>query len=141
VIQNLVAVLVHGFSLFRAETAHLPAAVLAWMWAMRIVLGASIAFLPRRGAIAAFAVMLVTAVSRFLLKGFHPEVPSAHIGASVHVVLWLPLAIFLLWTLHAERKTADTLMDRAYGVWLIAEIAVIVISLVFDIREMIGVFA
>ena len=58
-IHDLIAVLTHGFSLFRAETAQLPVVVLAWMWVMRIVLGANLVFLPRLGAIVAFAVMLL----------------------------------------------------------------------------------
>ena len=140
-VHNLVAVLMHGFSLFRAETARLPAAVQAWMWVMRIILGASIVFVPRRGAVATFAVMLVTAVSRFYVKGLYPDVLAAQIGASVHVVLWLPLAIFLLWTMRVERRPDGTLLDRGYGFWRIAAVAVMAISLVFDVREVIGILA
>ena len=140
-IHDLIAVLTHGFSLFRTETAQLPAAVLAWMWVMRIALGASIVFLPRPGAIAAFAVMLTTAVSRFIIKGIYPDMPAAHIGASVHVVLWLPLTIFLLWTMHAHQTAGGTPMDRAYGFWRIAAVAVMAVSLVFDVREAIGFMA
>jgi hypothetical protein len=140
-IEHSVTVLMHGFSLFRAETAALPAAVLAWMWVMRIVLGASIVFLPRPGAVAAVGVMFTTAVSRFYIKGLYPDMPAAHIGASVHIVLWLPLAIFLLTTMRAPRKPDHTALDRAYRFWRIVALAVIGVSLVFDVREAIGFLA
>jgi len=137
-IHDLIAMLMHGFSLFRAETAQLPAAVLAWMWVMRIVLGASLVFLPRPGAIAAFAVMLTTAMSRFFIKGLRPDIPAAHIGASVHVVLWAPLAIYLLYSMRAQPAAHGAAMERAYGFWRIAAVGVLALSLVLDIREVIG---
>lgn len=80
---------------------------------MRIVLGASLVFLPQPGAIVAFAVMLTTAVSRFFIKGLHPDIPAAHIGASVHIVLWAPLAIYLLYSMRAQPAAPGTAMDRA----------------------------
>ena len=135
-----ITTLQHGFELFRAETAQLPLAVQAWMWVMRIVLGASIVFLPRRAAVITFAVMLVTAVSRFYAKGLWPDMPAAHIGATSHLVLWTPLVIYLLFSMRKWRKFGGSTFERpkfeqAFGIWRACAIAVILISLAFDIRE------
>lgn len=140
-LSHVFATLVHGATLFRAETAHLPAAVQAWMWTMRIVLGASLVFLPRRGAMATLAVMVVTGVSRFYVKGLYPQLAAAQIGAMSHIVLWLPLAIFLLFTLRERRPVRPTPRDRAYRYWRIAVLALIAVSLAFDVREAAALFA
>lgn len=140
-VEEFVAALLHGFSLFRAETAHLPPLVLAWMWAMRIVLGASIVFLPRRGALATFGVMLTTAVSRFYIKGLYPDIPAPHIGALIHVVLWTPLAAFLLYSMRNRRPSGESHFERAYAIWRVVAIGVIAVSLAFDVREVMAILA
>ncbi len=141
-----ITTLQHGFTLFQAETAQLPLAVQAWMWVMRIVLGASIVFVPRRAAAITFGVMLVTAVSRFYAKGLFPDVPAAHIGAMSHILLWTPLVVYLLFSMRKWRKFAgsqfgESLFERAFGIWRACAIAVIVISLAFDIREAVAMLS
>lgn len=140
-IEHLAATLLHGFELFRAETAQLPLAVLAWMWAMRIVLGASIVFLRHRGALVTFGTMLATAVGRFYIKGIFPEIPAPQIGASVHVVLWLPLLAFLLYSMRAPRPQEPSRFDRAYATWRGVAAVVLAVSLVFDVREVVRILS
>ena len=134
-IAHIFTTLLHGASLFRAETAHLPLAVLIWMWAMRISLGASIVFLPRPGALATLGVMLTTGLSRFYIKGLYPDIPAAHIGAISHIVLWAPLAGFLIYTMSGKQIPTRSNFERAYRIWRAVAIAVIAVSLVFDVRE------
>ena len=137
-IEEFVATIQRGFALFQADAAQLPPLVLAWMWAMRITLGASIVFLRRPGAIATLAVMLATAVSRFYIKGLYPEMPASNIGALTHVVLWIPLAAYLLYSWRNRRPYGNATLERAYAIWLPVALAVLAISLIFDIREVIA---
>ena len=140
-IAHIFTTLLHGASLFRAETAHLPLAVLIWMWVMRIALGASIVFLPRPGALATLGVMITTAISRFYIKGLYPDIPAAHIGAVSHIVLWAPLAGFLLYTLRGRQSPVRSKRERAYRIWRAVAIAVMAVSLAFDLREVAAILA
>jgi len=133
--EEFVATLVHGFTLFQGEIAHLPPTVLAWMWVMRIVFAASIVFLPRPGAIVTLGTMIATALVRFYIKGSHPEMPAPEIGAIAHIVLWIPLAIFLLYSIRVHHTTVGGLIDRAYPYWRILVVGVLITSLVLDIRD------
>ena len=133
--EEFAATLIRGFSQFQGEIALLPAPVLAWMWAMRIVFGFSLVFLPRRGAAAVLAVMIATALARFYFKGLYPDIPAPLIGAQCHIVLWAPLLGFLLYAMRGQRARRTTFMDKAYAVWYLLVTAVLAISLVFDVRE------
>lgn len=120
-------------ALFREETAQLPMAVVVWMWAMRIGFGASIVFLPRPGAIATLGVMAATALLRFYIKGAQPDMPAVQIGSLVHAVLWLPLLAFLIFSAWKQNAPAVSIYDRAYASWRLVVIAMLSISLAFDI--------
>ncbi len=136
-IEDVVATLLRGFTLFRGETGQLPLAVLAWMWAMRVVFLASIVFLPRAGAVATLATMLATAVLRFYVKGLYPDLPAPFIGALTHIVLWSPLVVFLLYSMRGRRAPGISSLERAYPDWLAVVIAMMAVSLVFDVREVV----
>jgi len=134
-LEEFSATLMRGFSQFQSEIALLPVPILAWMWAMRIVFGLSLVFLPRRGAAAVLAVMIATAFARFYFKGLYPDIPAPMIGAQSHIVLWTPLLAFLLYAMRGQRAPRATFMDKAYAVWYLLVIAVLATSLVFDVRE------
>lgn len=140
-LEDFLATVMRGFTLFQAETAQLPPAVLAWMWAMRIVFGGSVIFLPRVGALVTFGTMLATAVLRFYAKGLYPDVPASHIGALVHVVLWLPLAAFLLYSMRGQREPRGSHFDRVFAIWRPVVIGMLAVSLVFDVREVMRMLA
>ena len=132
--EDFVSTLLRGFSLFQAENALLPPLVLAWMWVMRIVFGASIIFLPRPGALTTLVAMLLTALSRFYIKGSYPDMPASHIGALTHVVLWIPLVAFLVYSMRRWKTFGGSRLEQAYAIWLPAAIGVLTVSLVFDVR-------
>ena len=133
--EEFFATLLRGVTLFQAEIAQLSPAVLAWMWAMRIAFGASIVFLPRAGAVATLGTMIATAVLRFYVKGSYPDMLAPQIGALTHVVLWIPLIVFLLYSIRYQPATAGSRLDRAYTIWRVVAVGMLAVSLVFDIRE------
>ena len=51
----------------------------------------------------------------------------------VHIVFWLPLAVYLL---TVEFKRPEVRTASIYGVWLILLLATIAISLVLDVRDL-----
>ncbi len=136
-IEDFVATLLRGFTLFRGETGQLLLAVLVWTWTMRVAFGDSIVFLPRAGAVATLATMLVTAVLRFYVKGLYLDLAAPFIGARTHIVLWSSLEVFLVYSMRGRRAPGISSLERAYPVRLTVAIAMMAVSFVFDVREVV----
>jgi len=52
-------------------------------------------------------------------------------------VLWIPLVVFLLYSMRGRRAPGISSLERAYPVWLAVTIAMMAVSLVFDVREVV----
>lgn len=101
-----------------------------WMnWMMTIFL-ASILFVYKhisaRIILGAFVLTLPIAI--FIFK----QTQSPHLLGISHIIVWLPLAIYLIKT---EVVGKVEQLKSIYGVYLILLLATITISLFFDIRD------
>lgn len=61
--------------------------------------------------------------------------PAPEIGSLVHIVIWLPLLVYLCFSPSARDTASNNWLDRFYSLWRIVVIAVLVTSLAYDIRE------
>lgn len=137
-IAGLFDLVASGAALYRVDTVALPLPVLAWMWAMRIVFFGGVIFFPRLEAVATVATMALTAILIFAIKGYYPTVPSSHIGASVHLALWLPLLVWLATILRRRMRVRPRgRWNGAARAWLLVVMGMILISLLFDVREVV----
>ena len=125
-----------GAALYRQEMALLETPVLAWMWTMRLVFFGGVLLFPKREAVAVVGTMLATALLIFLIKGSFVTVPASHIGAGLHLILWTPLLVFLLvcWW---RREPTVLARDRILRIWTPLTAGLLVISLLFDVREVV----
>lgn len=94
----------------------LASILFVWKYkAARIVLGAFVLTLP--------LAILVFNVSK-----------SAHLIGIAHIVVWGPLAFFLI---KNELKRPSFSFKSAYGVWMVLLLGTIAVSLVFDVRDIV----
>ncbi len=122
-------------AMMRAETTP---AVQIWMLWMVVILSASILFVAKHTqARWALLVALMTAVGGFILWRVTNNV---HLLGIVHLILWVPLALYL-WR-RGLSKTARPLTQsyRLFFGWMCLLLTTIVISLVFDIRDLYPIF-
>ncbi len=113
-------------------------AVKVWMNWMSIVFIASLIFVwkykPARWVLAALIATMIGAVIVWTLTR------NIHLLGIVHLIVWLPLAIYL-WksVLSNSAKTSlaesPSLYDRSFFIWICLLFATIVISLIFDVRD------
>ncbi len=125
----------HAIELRLAEVAALPTEIQTWMKVMRAIFVSSILFAFWKKE--ARVVLLVTISTAILLFGFktaYPEIHSADIGRSIHLVLWTGLLAYLLWRRDAilTALTSRRAATAIYGVWLLAVALVLTVSLGFD---------
>ena len=109
-----------------------------WMNWMGLVFMASIIFIwkykPARAVLAALIATMVGAIIVWV------TLKNVHLLGIIHLIVWLPLAIYLWKTVlsnPAKANLADSpsLYDRAFFIWAGLVFATIIISLVFDIRD------
>lgn len=105
-------------------------AVKIWMNWMLIIFVASVLFVYKhisaRFILGAFVLTLPIAI--FIFK----QTQSPHLLGISHIIVWLPLAIYLIKT---EVMGKVEKLKSVYGVYLILLLVTIAISLVFDIRD------
>lgn len=113
-----------------AITAVTTPAVQMWMNWMLVIFAASLLFVWKhtaaRYALGAFVLSAVLGLLIFTMTG-EPFL----IGLS-HILVWGPLAVYLYRT---EYKRPGFRPKTVYGVWVLLLLATIVISLVFDVRD------
>ena len=101
-----------------------------WLIWMGVIFISSLAFVynhvSARFVLGAMVMTLPVAFSIFQLT------KSPHLIGMAHILLWLPLAIYLIKTEFIGKKIE---LLSAYGVYLVLLIATITISLFFDIRD------
>ncbi|MBZ0111439.1 MAG: hypothetical protein K8J08_03180 [Thermoanaerobaculia bacterium] len=113
-----------------AQMAELPGWVSLWLnWLMFIFL-VSVFFVRRhRAARYALAAILLTLPIGLLVFKIHPNV---HLLGVAHWLVWLPLLVYIV---RKERGAHLFHPKTAYGVWISLLATTIVVSLLFDARD------
>jgi hypothetical protein len=128
--------LISAANALQIEAQAYPGGVRTWMAAMAILFFGGIVFVPwRNDARAVVGVMAITALALIVGKAFWPQTARAQIGATIHLVLWTPLLVFLLrnrFALFRPSIGASGTFARLHRFWLYAVIAVLAISIVLD---------
>lgn len=115
-----------------AQMATLSPAVQTWVAWMMVCGFASVLFARRHRP--ARIVLLVFVATMVLGSVIFMIVPNIHLLGIAHLVLWIPLLIYLL---QREVRTESFDPRSAYGVWVGLLMATMVVSLVFDVRDLI----
>jgi len=104
-----------------------------WMNWMTIVFVASILFVWKHvQARWVFAALIATGIGAFIVWS---TTQNVHLLGIVHLVVWLPLAIYLWKSTLSAPARRDTLKFRIFFSWICLLFATIVISLLFDVRD------
>jgi len=106
-----------------------------WMNWMLLVFAASIIFVWKYKAARIVLVSFILTIAIALIV-FNVS-NSAHLIGIAHILLWGPLAFYLL---RFEIKSQTFQIKSVYGVWIILLLVTIAISLLFDVRDIILVF-
>ena len=116
----------------QAINAATSPAVQMWMNWMFIVFATSIAFVWKynsaRIVLVAFILTLPGAMLVYSLTN------SVHLIGIAHLLIWGPLAVYLV---IRDLKSASFRFGSIYGIWIILLLGTIVVSLVFDVRDII----
>ena len=105
-------------------------AVKIWMdWMMIIFLSSLIFVYKHVSARFIFAALILSAPIAIWIFN---ETKSPHLIGVAHIIVWLPLAIYLLKVEVIGKKEK---LKTPYGIYLVLILATILISLYFDIRD------
>jgi len=113
-------------------------AVKIWMNWMGIIFLSSLIFVwkrkPARWVLAAIILTLPIGFVVWKMTG------SVHMLGIAHLIVWLPLAIYLYKAEFSKTAEASTLslsqrLKSPYFIWLCLLLTTIVISLIFDVRD------
>jgi len=118
------------FNNMNTQMAELPNAVQMWMnWMMLIFLG-SILFVRKyntaRWVLASILVSMPVALFVYYLTN------TIHLLGIVHILLWSPLLVLIY---RSDFKSGSLSKISPYGIWVILLTTTIVISLIFDVRD------
>jgi len=122
-------------AMMEAETTQ---AVKYWMNWMTFVFVASIAFIWKyKPARMVFLVLIGTMIGAMIAW---LTLKNVHLFGIVHLILWLPLAIYLWKRVLSKPAKAGWMenpstYDKAFFLWVCLVFLTIVISLVFDVRD------
>ncbi len=118
------------FNSMNTQMSILPNLVQIWMNWMMLIFLCSIIFVWKyrtaRWVLAAFLLSMPMAMFIYYLTN------TIHLLGIVHVIIWLPLLIFLYRT---DFKSESFKKFSPYGIWIILLATTIVISLIFDVRD------
>lgn len=116
----------------QAVNAATSPTVQIWMNWMFVVFATSIAFAWKynsaRIVLVAFILTLPLAILVFNLTN------SVHLIGIAHLLIWGPLAVYLV---IVDLKSSTFKFASLYGVWIALLLGTIVVSLVFDVRDII----
>ncbi len=105
-------------------------AVKIWMNWMLVIFLSSIVFVWRHKT--AWAILVTLLLSLPLAIYIFDLTQSVPLIGLAHIILWLPLAIFLIIT---EFKSKKAQLKTPYGIYIVLLLITIAISLFFDIRD------
>ena len=120
------------FNTMNTQMANLPNPVQMWMNWMMFIFLCSILFVwnykTARWVFASFWLSMPLAIFVYYLTN------TIHLLGIVHIIIWLPLLIFLY---RADFKSESFKKISPYGIWVILLATTIVISLIFDVRDIV----
>lgn len=114
----------------------LPTGVLIWVGWMGAIFTAALFFVSTRKA-ARFALLTfygLTFIGSSIAIWF---TGSIHWIGLVHLIFWPPLLFYLI---RHEITDAGFKIRSVYGIWVILLIATMVVSLIFDLRDVVQLF-
>ena len=118
------------FNSMNTQISNLPNPVQMWMNWMMLTFFCSILFVWKyrtaRWVLASILLSMPMAMFVYYLTN------TIHLLGIVHVIIWLPLLIFLYRT---DFKSESFKKFSPYGIWIILLATTIVISLIFDVRD------
>lgn len=114
------------------QMAELPSWVQIWMNWMMVVFLASILFVWKHKGARWVALSFIVSMPLGMLVFYLSN--TVHLLGIVHLLLWSPILIYIM---RVEFKSDDFKLKSPYGVWTILLMVTIVISLLFDIRDLI----
>ncbi len=121
----------------QAEVAMLPENVRIWILFMRVLFFAGLVFVPwRKPPRWVVLTMVVTATLILAFKVLMPEFDTIKAGTLIQLLLWLPLAIYLMGRLRPEAVPAiksGSIWSKVYGLWLAAATGAVLISSALNI--------
>ncbi len=118
------------FNTMNTQMSQLPNPVQIWMnWMMLIFLSSILFVWKNRTARWVLASILLSMPMALLVYSLTNTV---HLLGIVHIVLWLPLLILIY---RIDFKTESFKKFSPYGTWIILLATTIVISLIFDFRD------
>lgn len=108
-------------------------AVKLWMNWMMLVFAASLIFMwkfkPARWVFAAFL------ATGFVGFGIWSATQNIHLLGLAHLLLWLPLAVYLWKTVLSSAAKPAWANNKIFFFWICLLFLTIIISLVFDVRD------
>ncbi|MBT5855095.1 hypothetical protein HOH87_00480 [bacterium] len=123
------------FNEINAQIAVLPKAVGLWVNWMAVIFVSGIFFAKKhktaKVTVLAFIVTLALGTTIFAF------IKNVHILGIAHLIVWIPLFLYLK---KNGLKEAINNLTSAYNVWLVLVSGTIIISLIFDVRDVILVF-
>lgn len=115
-----------------AQMAELPSWVQIWMDWMMVIFLSSLFFVWKHKGARWVALSLILSMPLGILVFYLSN--TVHLLGIVHLLLWSPILIYIM---RVEFKSDDFKLRSPYGVWTILLMVTIVISLLFDIRDLI----
>lgn len=108
-------------------------AVQIWMNWMLAVFAASLLFVwrhkPARAVLLAFVLTAITGYIIWLTTR------NIHLLGIAHLLIWIPLALFLWKKVLSRKARRDSKRHKIFFLWASLVFATIIISLVFDFRD------
>jgi len=118
------------FNSMNTQMAILPNLVQIWMNWMMFIFLSSIFFVWKyktaRGVLVSFFLTMLLGIFVYYLTN------TVHLLGIPHIIIWLPLLIFLY---RLDFKSESFKKASPYGVWVILLATTIVVSLIFDVRD------
>lgn len=104
-----------------------------WMLWMGLVFMASVIFIWRRmPARIVFLAMIATVASVLYIWTLTKNV---HLFGVAHLLIWFPLAIYLWFSILSKKAREKYREDRTFYMWIWLLCATIIVSLIFDVRD------
>ena len=116
-----------------ALMAETSPAVQIWMNWMMLVFLASVFFLKNHRVARWVLITIVATMIGAILIWMMTK--NVHLFGIAHLILWAPLAIYLWKTVLSKQAKTNMKQYRVFFIWVCLLFATILISLVFDVRD------
>jgi len=129
-----------GYTLTQMMDAGVPTHIHIWLNSIIIISFLGLAFIKKREpqiVVGGFAVGLPLTMWFYSIVGL-----ASKIVAIFHVLIWLPLAIYLIMRMKQMGKEYfNTTYNKAFGIWMVTVASVYLISNYWDVPDFISYFS